>query len=181
MRKTYSVAGLALLAIAGASEVTRAAPITHNVTLGATVLGACTISGNASVVSGAFAASPTQQSSIFTVGVTGSTASATTGELSIGTISCNSSTIKLTVSAPNGWIKRSSGPGEITYSAYLKDGSSTLNGGNAFISSALGTGPKVVTHAGSSLNLGLLISTQQATGLSAGSYSGALEVSVDAN
>lgn len=180
MRKACSAMALAVLAIANASAVSQAAPITHNVTLGATVLGACSISGSASVVSGPFS-SATQQSSTFAVNVTGSTANATSGELTIGTIACNSSAMKLTVSAPNGWIKRSSGVGEITYSAYLKDGSTTLNGGNPFISSAMGTGPKDVILSAGSVNLGLLINTQLTTGLAAGTYSGTLAVSVDAN
>jgi hypothetical protein len=169
--------GLSLIAALFAFP-TNAAPITHTVNLGAVVQGSCSISGSANVTSGAFS-NVSQSSSTFTVDVSGSNASPTNGELAIGVITCNSSSMKVSVT-PNGWIKTSGGTGEITYSVYLKNGSTTLNSGNPVISSAMGTGTKNVTVSSSTLNLGLVINTNAATNLPAGNYTGTLTLSIDA-
>jgi len=177
MRRKYLISGLVGLAFTGIAGTVNAEPIEHTITLGATIPSSCAISGTASVTSGPFT-DVNQQSSTFTIDVTGTTANSTTGEISIGTITCTSSSIKITLD-PDGWVKRSSGSGEITYSAYVKDGSTTLNSGNALINQASGTGAKDVTLAASTMSLGIQITTNQSTNLPAGSYTGALLISVD--
>jgi hypothetical protein len=174
MKNLLALAG----ALAGVAALTpaNAAPSFHTVTLSATIPSTCTVGGTAWATSGAFSA-VTQTASTFTVGVTGTTANATAGELALGTITCTSSQMRLTLT-PDGWIRRTGG-GEITYSAYLKNGTTDLNGGNAMINSASGTGAKSVNFTGTSVNLNLQINTNQTASLPAGSYAGTLAISVD--
>ena len=176
MQRIKALLGMSCLVFAGAATQSIAAPINHNVIFGAVVQGSCSLSGTPSGT-GAFSA-VSQAASTFTVGVTGSTANPTTGELALGTITCNSASMKVTLT-PDGWIRRASGPGEITYSAYVKNGTTDLNGGNPFVHSGGGTPPKTVNVSLSSIALNLLIQTNQATTLPAGNYSGLLAVSID--
>lgn len=164
----------AAIGLAALTPAKAASPF-HTVTLSATIPTSCTVTGTPTVVSGAFSGA-SQLSSAFTVNVTGTTANVTSGELSVGTINCTSSQMKVTLT-PDGWIRN--GGSEITYSAYLKNGSTILNSGNALVTSGSGTGPKFVNFTGTTLNLGLQISTNQATSLVAGTYTGTLAISVD--
>jgi hypothetical protein len=154
-----------------------AAPPFHTVTMSATVQNNCTVGGSASAISGAFSA-VTASTSNFAVDVTGTTANATSGELALGTITCTSPQMRITLT-PSGWIKPTAGTPEITYSAYLKNGTQDLNSGNSLINSAVGTGPKNVVFNGTTLALRLAITTNQATSLIAGSYTATLAISVD--
>lgn len=176
------ILGLASTLLAfGAVMPANAVVPSHTVTFAATVQNNCNIAGTPSIVAGTgFAAGFSQTASTFNVNVTGSTANMTSGELSLGTVTCSGTQMKITLT-PNGWIKTGAGGStrEIAYSAYVKNGSSSIGSGAPLVSSAGGPNPGFVNFTGSTLDLRLEINTQTTNNLVAGTYAGTLVLSVD--
>jgi hypothetical protein len=177
MKKLLGIAGIATAFGVLANVNAEAGTPFHTVTLSATVPTGCTVTGNPAVQSGPFTVNG-PSASTFAVAIVGTSANLTTGDLSLGNISCTSSQMRITLT-PSGAIKPASGAGQITYSAYLKDAAGLLNQGVAILTNVNNTNTGSLDYTGNTLSLGLRITTNAATGLSAGNYSATLGISVD--
>lgn len=179
MRRKYLFAGLAGLTLTALTAQLAAQPISHQVTLQATVNSVCTLSGSASFTGNFTSASAT--ASTFQVPVTGANAATATGTVTIGTVMCTGGQIPLSMSRTTYIQNNSTPPSEIKYSAYFVHDGFTENGGGS------GTSLNTITKsATATLNvnkttaaIGINIVTQPTNNLAVGTYSGTLTLNIN--